>query len=593
MSEDLGATVLALGEQATAFAPAPEGAALSSALRAALDALSRPPERHAVAEQALRAAADRAMALGWSHAVPVEWMRELGGALSTCIGAQPRTAKLDRGLENEAVTLTASSDRPALWSSSTSFEVPTKSLDLDPAPLAAIFAEVADDDDEVDTRAPRELSPVDVFDPAIAEPPVVIVAADVGLAVPLAELRRARASRAVDAIAMHARHRSELPFAGAAGEEERILAWLDAARVQGDALPAALFAWWDAAKKAPDPWRVFSPMLVLGSFAGDDALASVERALSALPDDAPHAVPIAAEALALTDHPRLSALAHDLLRATHPVARAVGVELGRKLGALDPETVRMALGDPCVSVVAAAARACAAPDMAALLPTLTSALGHPHPHVAWETARVLTLAGLGDPLDIARHDAAFAARLGVRVLDLVVMAGSASDEPLMLGALKRAPPSRHGLRLLARFGHPRTWLYLSHYLADDDLADFAADALETIFGALVPIEERTHAPAWRAALTAKKLDPGMRLWRGQPWHPSLLAEEITSGSASRLALEAWGDEIRARSALPIELDLSGWAAESRVSAGHFAKAIGGDRTGYPAGKWWARARAVR
>jgi hypothetical protein len=77
------------------------------------------------------------------------------------------------------------------------------------------------------------------------------------------------------------------------------------------------------------------------------------------------------------------------------------------------------------------------------------------------------------------------------------------------------------LSALARFGHLGVAPFLSHHLADDELADAAAEALASLFGARVAPSVSSSAPARRRALSALAPDAGI-LYRGrEAWRPSI------------------------------------------------------------------------
>src|SRR5690606_12453512 len=127
-----------------------------------------------------------------------------------------------------------------------------------------------------------------------------------------------------------------------------------------------------------------APLLLLASIQGVEGLRAVEPLLATLPATASDVVRPAADALVLGGHPSLDALARDLRRAPHPVARAVGVALGAHLGTLSTDDVRLALCDPAASVAAAGARACGTSAWRDLIPIAVPLLGHPSGLVAFE-----------------------------------------------------------------------------------------------------------------------------------------------------------------------------------------------------------------
>src|SRR5262249_39836528 len=113
--------------------------------------------------------------------------------------------------------------------------------------------------------------------------------------------------------------------------------------------------------------------------------------------------------------------------------------------------------------------------------------------------------------------------LGLRSLEILVLAGGLDDRPSLEAILRKFPVTPISLDALARFGDPTVWSFLLRALGDDDLAEDAALALTTLFGARVGFKERKNVAAWRSAIVAMRPERGVRYRRGVPFRPSILA----------------------------------------------------------------------
>ena len=167
-----------------------------------------------------------------------------------------------------------------------------------------------------------------------------------------------------------------------------------------------------------------------------------------------------------------------------------------------------------------------------------------------------------------RGDDGFVTNLGVsRALEVFVLAGHPDDLPRMQQLLTRVPLDADLLSAIARFGCVTSWAMLLHALADSDLADDAAHALEILFGPLV--DERggdvNNVRAWQQAIAARRLDPAVRLRRGAPWSPSTLATECRSGALSTYELEGRLDELTVRLGATIGADLRLWLSDTSTA----------------------------
>ena len=95
---------------------------------------------------------------------------------------------------------------------------------------------------------------------------------------------------------------------------------------------------------APDPWRLFSAGLLLGSLAGRDTLGMVDRLARASARD-PDAIAGLGGALRVCPHPRLFAMLRDWLEDSDPAFRAVAADVLVARDALAPDALSRLLED--------------------------------------------------------------------------------------------------------------------------------------------------------------------------------------------------------------------------------------------------------
>ena len=290
----------------------------------------------------------------------------------------------------------------------------------------------------------------------------------------------------------------------------------------------------------------------------------LSRAIHALPPDADDPLITLGEALALSDHPGLDALAQQLSISAHPPARALGTSYLSARGKLAFDGVYAALTAAAPLVMRAgiwAADRLPAAQRALFSRLLRERCESPLPGVAWSAARVLTLWGDRE-LGVQALDGPLGARLGPRAAELFVLTAAPADWPQMEALLDQQRCTRALLSAVARFGSPAAAPWLITRLDDHALADAAARALLLLFGPLVAPAAAHEAPAWQKALAARALDPKIRFRHGRPWCPALVADECRSGELSRLDLGLRIDELRARCRAPDPVDLAAWAAEA-------------------------------
>lgn len=422
----------------------------------------------------------------------------------------------------------------------------------DPAPEGAPAEVPALDLDALDR--PRALGAPVSLDPGRAAP------------VPFGACRHALLADCLERAAMLGRHRRVRALAQRARIEERLLAQRDAlavAGVTGDALLAY------AEEEGPDdPWAVWAAVFVLATTSGATPLALAYELVCALPEEARVAAALAADALAVSPHPHLEALARDLLDAAEPFARAAGIDVLLRRGWLAPEgCLRFLDGEPA-AVVASALRAVALLEpRAAPWKALQACLGSEDADVAWRAARALLLLGDRDPYLEVRKCGAFAQRLGVSAIELLVLAGAPEDIGAVQRLAQKLPITAALLDAVARFGHPAARGYLLGALAHESWSDAAAAALATLFGPAVEPERRADPAAWRAATSGIDTAKPVRLRRGNPWSSKVVSGECASLELSQEAVAARVDELHARTGQRAAIELEGFWPELRPALG--------------------------
>jgi hypothetical protein len=185
----------------------------------------------------------------------------------------------------------------------------------------------------------------------------------------------------------------------------------------------------------------------------------------------------------------------------------------------------------------------------------------PDVSVAWPATRAVLLSGNTEPYVDVKSGGRLASVLGIAALEVLVCAGAPADIEAFQKIARRFPPSPALLSAAARFGHPGVWAYLLHHLAHAELGDAAARALVTLFGPIVPDAQRADANAWKAAITAQKLESTTRYRRGDPWRAGVVAAECRGGELPRAEIEARLDELAIRRKMKHRADLSRWTAD--------------------------------
>jgi hypothetical protein len=393
--------------------------------------------------------------------------------------------------------------------------------------------------------------------------------------------------RCADTIAMLARHRSSRRSDERADEEARLCELLDAIAATGARCVDDLLDWYRAALEAPDPWKVWAPVFVLGCLTGADVPDAIAWVLEALPEHDRESARIAADALVVVTHPERARIARMLCGSAHSTARAVGVDVAGRLLCLPTDAIVRFLSDTSPVVVAAAVRAALhkAPEEHALIAHLVRTLRTSDRDVAWESCRALALLGRAEPFAALKSDPSLAATLGPRVLDLLVLFGNADDLSIVEATLREGPVTASHLQAIARFGHPRSWAFLAHFLADPDMAPDAADALELLFGERLARADRLKPAAWREAIAKARLSPEVRIRRGEPWKPSSVVREIDKARVDRFSLEHMLDEAVVRALVPLRADLSLWMPDVQPDLVAVSRELERADRRFPAGTW--------
>lgn len=462
-----------------------------------------------------------------------------------------------------------------------------------PPPLAGAAAS-PDAPLDLDPDALQKLARAAVNDDALADftsesPPLLTVDDKAGLPISPDQFRIDVVTDAVEIMAALARDRFAGPSSRRAENERRILELADAVLAAGEGCVTATLASWRQASSSEDPWKTWAPAFTLATLDGEASLSALLSGLEGLPPSALAHAAVSGEAIALVPRQDLALFDARLATSKHPLSRAVQLDLRVRSGRLPESALLSALSDPEPAVADSALRALdrMEPVPAAAAELVHALLAHPSRAVAWRAARALLLRADPRPLDAVRAGHPLASHLGPLALELFVLAGTAADLPIMDTLLSTMKATPAVLSAIARFGHPRSFAFLAFSLQDPSLSEAAAQALESLFGAIVPPAERRRPEAWSRAVAALRVDPDTRLRRGRPWSPSSLAAEIQTGTLSRPALAACADELRCRAGVTARLDLAAWGPDFTEPLGRLARAAtAADASSVP-GSWAA------
>ncbi|WP_437646547.1 hypothetical protein [Sorangium sp. So ce362] len=563
----------------------PNQRALSEALAAAAGLAGKPRGASSleVVASALRAG-QQALMLVASETIDLALVEKVARAINACLRTADRIPEVDelrdRDTHLAGQPFTSTRERPRVLRprrerfvkpEGPPAPVAIDAEDDDASSGAAPPASAEDEEDGAGEAATRAASAIgeegatergdplyDDPDRMLPQKPVVWANRAVGAPAPLTAYYAEITDSCADKIAMLARHRSELASEDRAHEEMRMLELADAAAITGRDCVARTLAWWEESIESPDPWKTWAAAFLLGTLDGRDALQAITFGLERLPACAIAQGMLAAEALCVSPHPGLAALARDLAFSPHPIARAVGVDVLARLRMLTVEDLQRNLADANIPVLAAAARAAAdfdRVDAEPLVPILRRWLHVPDRSIAWPAARALLLWGHRDPYAELKAGDRLTRVLGPLAAEIIVLVGDASDMARMQSILGRLPPGRDQLSALARFGHPAAWAYLLRCLESPDHAEAASAALRTLFGACVDEDDEECPAAWRSAITAKPVELGVRYRCGEPWIPRVVADECVAGHLSRYEIEKRIDELAIRAGVCARVDL--------------------------------------
>ena len=413
-----------------------------------------------------------------------------------------------------------------------------------------------------------------------------LAADDRGEPIPVDEFHARIVGHCADALSMHARHRAASSLSGVGETEAQIRRQRDAALALDDNGTLHVAAWWEQSVDSADPWKAWATLFLLGSTAGPGQMDEIVHALERIPEDDEERWAHAAEALALASVPNAVELGHELIASPSATARAVGLDVLSRLGLLSLDTMKEQLRASAPAVAASAARSVARAGVADGLVAELLACHRSHgAAAAWEAARALTLAGVPQPYLEIQGGGPLASTLGVRGVEILIMAGEAVDIGVFETLISGAAMTPQLLSAVARFGNVTVWSFLAHHLADPDLAGAAVDALRTLFGDLVPDAEATSFPAWKREIAEANLNPLHRYRRGMPWRPTIVLEELARGGLSRVEAERRVDELAARTGVRASVDLGAWEPEMRVALGKFDEDVRARGGRWQPGAW--------
>ncbi len=297
----------------------------------------------------------------------------------------------------------------------------------------------------------------------------------------------ARARECFEEVAMVGMQRAPLlgdPFRSSRFLEDRMLASIDAiAALGGRALqkiePLVLDA---PAKDAP---RAFAATMILGCFAGRDALGAVERLLFQLGPADPAIAASFRDALTLVPHDELPVMLRSLLADPDPACRTLAVEVLAYRGLASIDELSAAARDASPTVAAAALPALGLLSGArteALDEAIERALAHDEPHfreAAWAAMTWVSHPRTGELLEGAL-DGPLAARAAIPL----AIVGDDRDAARLLDRLRKSP-SPSLVNAVGWAGTPEAIVPLIDLLGHDDpvVQLSAAYALDRITGA--------------------------------------------------------------------------------------------------------------
>jgi hypothetical protein len=210
---------------------------------------------------------------------------------------------------------------------------------------------------------------------------------------------------------------------------------------------------------------------------------------------------------------------------------------------------------------------------------------YPDAHVAWAAVRTAFRWRRPEPLFELRRGGRLRETLAPEdALEILVLAGTHEDFALAEGILSSMRITPRALSVLGRFGHVAAIPMLLDLLNDPDLGGPAAEALVRMIGPRVPEREASNPEAWRAAVTALRLEPDVRYQGGEAWRPESLVTECVAGEQPRREIAARLDELATRTGQGADIDLRLWSSEiagpleQHLTRGRFSH-------GWRAGSW--------
>ncbi|MGK4005424.1 hypothetical protein WMF31_22540 [Sorangium sp. So ce1036] len=576
--------------------------ALERAFGALYDAFDGRADRLRAVRAAMAEVDDAAVTIGEARALDASFAavgEQLQHARGWLAHAEARLASAPPSPPPEPPSLLASRDRPRLHAVPRRSLVPTLKVP-EPAPAELVakppppiappktFEELRAAVAALKAQAPAPgalpvaggARPLEARrDEPAAPPSPPGFAREIGAAIDDIAFLRARCRECFEEVAMVGMQRAPLlgdPFRGALVLERRMLAAIDVIAAIGEPaiehVPRLV-----AEAPVKDPSLGFASAMVLGCFAGRDALAAAEHALLRSDRDRAFLDEVGA-AFKLVPHDHLPLALRGLLREPEPLLRAMAIDVLAYRGLATEDELVAAASD--AAPVAARAlrhlgcapsprlpeliqRALAAPEPELREAAWTAMALSDHPHAAITLraameeqeggdAAALLLALAGDEGD-ARHLAARAFEAPRRGLIVAVgWAGAASAVPQLIDLLERDVDG--AVKLAAAYALERiTGAGLWEEVAVEDEEIFVPDPPEPDVGepralklaqivsdprdlppppAKETVEQPTvDAERWRAFYRERcqGWDQGARYRRGRPYTPEVVLDELDTG----------------------------------------------------------------
>ncbi|MBK8259655.1 MAG: hypothetical protein IPK82_44235 [Polyangiaceae bacterium] len=416
--------------------------------------------------------------------------------------------------------------------------------------------------------------------------------APVSLAVSYSEI----AAACLDGMALAANHRHSLRWDNRLREEERILAFTDALTVTARFV-SWTGAWWEEAVDLPDPWKIWSPVFLLGCLRGDDVVEGLRGLLRSLPEEEAESAAIAGEALASTPSVDRSALFSVLLSDSHSCTQAAALRAQSLVGEIQVEAVLNALAPTAHRTLALAAARAAGRSFAGDARVDECLLACVHtasdPDFLWEILRALALRGHATAYHAMLHDPSLLVRLGARALDVLAFFGADTDAAVARTVVSRSGLTSRVLLGLGRYGHPGAAPLMIRALSDEDHAEDAANALVWMFGEPFGEDEVESPEAWKNWLKTTRFAENTRLRFGKPYRPSCVAEAAAEGARSQVDIGFMLDEAYVRCGFTCPPDLSGWSPKVNAALAQATSVLAAESGTFAADPWRSVTRSKR